>query len=743
MTYWLSSYTPQKVSHLISRITFKVFALILGIMILFGCYFFIVSYLDSVKNAENSEFQRIEGIVHTFSPYLEFKLINRSHSLKESGIYISESDQQILSATLYLINASNNLEHGISILIFDDESGKVEIIDQNGRNYANTENKFLRNLIKNRPNETIKIGLGNDNYSNNIFYAYPARFGSEKKITTYVFADEFIGNHIAAAKSVFYRQAIFSFFVILFIGFLVFRALNRIFKHEVSTQEEMREYVQLAETRNEELETLSFVLQKSENLILLADKNGCIEWLNESYREKNNYSGDELETFVGRELAEVSHYPKIKSVIEQATRTKTKVIYEAKSYDLEGREFWAHTTVTPILNKSGEVERLLFIDTDITRLKLAEKEIANLANFTHEHTLPLIRIQSDGLVVYANEASAPILRQWNTRVNNKIKRKSILDSVNAAMQSNTEKDLNLSVDNRIFKLRFFPVKEKDYVNIYGEDITELQIAEKEKRTKALKLEQHNLSITDSINYARKIQEAILPDEDHIRQFFKDSFALSMPKDIVSGDFFWIYEIKPREEYLLALADCTGHGVPGAMMSIIGHSLLNEIVEVDGCSDPAQILELLNKEVITSLRQKTIEQSVDGMDVSLVKIDLKNEKITFSGAYQQLYWVNGKLNVFKGDRQPIGGMQHDTNRRFTNHSFHFSKGDSIYLTSDGYQDQFGGSDNKKFLSRRLQNTFLNNHKYSMQAQSYIYSQIFDEWRGENEQIDDVSLLGIKF
>lgn len=712
-------------------------------MILFGSYFFIVSYLDSVRNAENAEFQRIEGIIHTLSPYLEYELINRTTSLGEGATHINESEQHALSATLYLVNASNNLAQGISVLIFDDEIGKVEIIDQNGRKYAGNESKFLVDLIRKRPDETIKIGLGDNNYSNHIFFAHPVRFGFEKNISTYIFTEENIGSHIAAAKTIFYKQAAISILVILFIGILVFRTLNRIFKHEVSTQKELREYVHLAETRNEELETLSFVLQKSENLILLSDKDGRIEWLNESYRERNNYSGDELVTFVGRELAEVSHYPKIKSVIDQAIRTKTKVIYEAKSYNAAGREFWANTTVTPILNKSGDVERLLFIDTDITRLKLAEKEIADLANFTHEHTRPLIRIQSDGLVVYANDASAPILRQWHTRVNTKIQKKNIADSVKLAMESNTEKELNLSVDNRIFRLRFFPVKEKNYVNIYGEDITEIQLAEKEKDSKALKLEQHNLSITDSINYARRIQEAILPDEDHIRKFFKDSFALSMPKDIVSGDFFWVYEIKPREEYLLALADCTGHGVPGAMMSIVGHSLLNEIVEVDGCSDPAQILELLNKEVIISLRQKTIEQSTDGMDVSLVKINLKIGKVTFSGAYQQLYWVNGKLNVFKGDRQPIGGMQHDTNRKFTNHSFYINKGDSIYLTSDGYQDQFGGLDNKKFLSRRLQNTFLNNHKYSMQAQSFIYTQIFDEWRGDNEQIDDVSLLGIKF
>src|SRR5690606_9469241 len=163
----------------------------------------------------------------------------------------------------------------------------------------------------------------------------------------------------------------------------------------------LKEYINLAEKRNEELEQLSFVLTKSENLILLADKDGRIEWLNESYHEKNNYSGAELESFVGKELAEVSHYPKIKMVIDEAIKTKKKVVYEAKSYNKDGSEFWASTTVTPIIDEKDVVQKLLFIDADITRLKLAEKEIANLANFTEEHTRPLIRINNEGMVLYA------------------------------------------------------------------------------------------------------------------------------------------------------------------------------------------------------------------------------------------------------------------------------------------------------------------------------------------------------
>lgn len=712
-------------------------------MILMGSYFLIVSYLETVENTERSEFRRLDGIIHSVSLYLEYDLIKGSTLFNKGGTQLNESVQGQMTNVLYLINASNDLSSGISILIVDHQSGNSTIIDQNGTKSSLTASKLVQGLIDSQPTEDVRIGTGADNYTKSIFYAHPVDFRTGKDVSAYIFTIEYIGDSIAEAKSVFYKRAGISIIALLLLGLLGHSALKRIFKHEVSARNELKEYISLAEERNEELEQLSFVLKKSENLILLADKFGRIEWLNESYHEKNNYSGAELESFVGKELAEVSHYPRIQSVIDEAIRTKMKVVYEAKSFGKDGAEFWASTTVTPILDENEEIQKLLFIDADITRLKLAEKEIANLANFTQEQTRPLIRIKNNGLILYANEASDSILHLWKSRVNEVITKKSILEIIQQTTLENNEKFINLECNNRIYNLRFFPVKEKGYVNIYGEDITEIQIAEKESRKKALQLEQDNLSITDSITYARKIQEAILPDEDHIRHFFKNSFALSKPKDIVSGDFFWINEIVPQKEYLVALADCTGHGVPGAMMSIVGHSLLHEIVDGENCTDPAKILEILNKEIIKSLRQKTLEKSSDGMDVSVLKINLERQTVTFAGAYQQIYWVNGKLNIYKGDRQPIGGLQHDSNRKFTNHTFSYSLGDSIYLTSDGFQDQFGGAKNKKFLSSRLKQLLVNNHKYSMQAQSHIFNQAFEEWRGQHDQIDDVSMIGIKF
>jgi len=217
----------------------------------------------------------------------------------------------------------------------------------------------------------------------------------------------------------------------------------------------------------------------------------------------------------------------------------------------------------------------------------------------------------------------------------------------------------------------------------------------------------------------------------------------IPKDIVSGDFLWVHELVPERAYLLALADCTGHGVPGAMMSIIGHSLLNEIVETHGFTEPARVLKLLNTEVIKTLRQKNGSGSSDGMDIALVHIDLVKMKIRFSGAYRPVLRMNGSLHVFNGDRQPIGGMHHKGEREFHVSEFDIAKGDSIYLMSDGLSDQFGGPENKKFLTHRVKDMIAKNHKYSMQAQSYVFRETFNSWKGECEQIDDVSVIGIKF
>ncbi len=727
-------------SHIISKITFKVFMLILGVMIILTAYFSIVSYMDTISAYEQAEMKKLRSVGRTYSHHLEsFVFRNQTNKFNKKN----EGFRKDLANSVFAANRLNDLDKGIYLVLIDNENGVKELVSAGKIQSSTSLSPNASTVLGEMPSSEVTLGLEKTELKNHLFYAYPLEFPLDSDYRGYLFVEENIGPAMAEARSILMRRLGLAMLFIMVLGWIGQRFLKRILKHEVLSKQKLKDFAEIVDNRNAELEKLSFVLSKSENLILMTDKNGRIEWLNERGTGKNNYSAEELSAFTGKELAEISHYPKIKEVIEQVIRTKDKVIYQAKSYNEEKQEFWASTTATPIMNDSGDVENILFVDADITKLKQAELEISKLANFTQENTNAVMRFSKSGLAMYANEPGKRLLESWNTKVNETVSKPSILNTIRLVKELEQEQKLNLECDNRIFSLRFYPVKDKDYINVYAEDITEVKLAEQQYRERASLIEKHNLNITDSINYAKRIQQAIIPGEDQVRKFFNDSFLLFNPKDIVSGDFIWMHEIKPGKEYLVALADCTGHGVPGAMMSIIGHSLLNEIVE--GCEnlDPAEILTELNKEVIRTLRQKNGGETSDGMDVSIARIDIPNLTITFAGAYQEMYWMNGKLNIFKGDRMPIGGIHHDLQRSFSNHSFKVSKGDSIFMVSDGFTDQFGGPENKKFRRSRLVRLFEENHRYSMQAQSFIYREKFDEWKGKYEQVDDVSMIGIKF
>lgn len=715
--------------------------LILGVMIVLTSFFATVSYFNTINSFEKAEMKRLKAIVKTQAHFLESMEVETSAtaSTEEEHQLILSKLKDLLTST----NRLNELEQGVSLVLIRNEDGHKEIISSGETTSIENADQRVQSILENATGEPFEQNLKEASSKESLFYAYPIIFQEIKDYRGHLFVEEKISGKLSAARGILMQRLAMALAMIVFLGFIGSRYLNRILRHEVNAKKKLKDFANLAEERNKELERLSLVLGKSENLILLTDQNGRIEWLNQKAKKTNNYSAEELKGFIGRELAEVSHYPQIKEAIETVIRTKKKHIYETKSYDQNKRAFWASTTITPILNETGEVDNLLFVDADITRLKRAEKEISKLANFARENTNALMRFSKTGEVLFANDPGKLLLNQWGSRINGTLKKASILNTIKLASDLEQEQKLNLESNHRIYSLRFHPVCGKDYVNVYAEDITEVKLAEKAYRDRASMIEKHNLNITDSINYAKRIQDAIIPGEDHIRKYFTDSFLIYRPKDIVSGDFVWLHEIKPQEEYLLALADCTGHGVPGAMMSIIGHSLLNEIVEGEQITDPALILEELNKEVIKTLRQKTDGESSDGMDVSIVKINIPELTITFAGAYQDIYWMNGKLNTVKGDRHPIGGKHHVPDRKFQNQLFKITKGDSIFLASDGFADQFGGPEDKKFLKKRFSELIRSNYKYSMQAQSFIYEKAFENWKGTHDQIDDVSFVGIKF
>ena len=263
------------------------------------------------------------------------------------------------------------------------------------------------------------------------------------------------------------------------------------------------------------------------------------------------------------------------------------------------------------------------------------------------------------------------------------------------------------------------------------------------------IELKNKDITDSINYAKKIQEAILPSDTDIKSSLKDSFVLFKPKDIVSGDFYWFTEKDGKA--LIAAADCTGHGVPGAFMSMIGSSLLNEIVLEKGITKPSVVLQMMKEGVIKALRQTGDKGTQkDGMDIALCTFDLENNKMEYSGAYNSLYsFIDDEFGETRADRMPIGIYHDDGGKTFTNHEFDIKKGDVYYIFTDGYVDQFGGPRGKKFMSKRFRSLFADIYKDDMEAQNKTLDDTIENWKNhssntglEMEQMDDILVIGIR-
>lgn len=274
-----------------------------------------------------------------------------------------------------------------------------------------------------------------------------------------------------------------------------------------------------------------------------------------------------------------------------------------------------------------------------------------------------------------------------------------------------------------------------------------QIAEKSQK---LEYAYHN--ITDSIEYAHRIQEALLPSQALIQKALPESMVMLKPRDVVSGDFYWFAQTGnltdtslEGQKVILAAVDCTGHGVPGAFMSMAGDAYLNQIVKQQGITQPDKVLCNLHQNIRQSLKQETTGNR-DGMDISLVEIDRKNKTVSFAGARNPLIYIqDGELHLIRGDKYSIGGEQREGERSFTTHSVRIDPENptTFYLFSDGFQDQFGGKEGKKFLVRRFRELLLSIHHLSMQEQKSCLESTFNDWLGGlYEQVDDVLVIGFK-
>ena len=284
------------------------------------------------------------------------------------------------------------------------------------------------------------------------------------------------------------------------------------------------------------------------------------------------------------------------------------------------------------------------------------------------------------------------------------------------------------------------------------DITKIKLAEQEvEKQRDIALKQRDLigeqkkEITDSINYACQIQSAVIPSTEIIAGKVSDYFVLFKPRDIVSGDFYWA--TTKENKLVVAAVDCTGHGVPGAFMSMLGIAFLNEIVnrlfEKHGNNLKAcGILNELRERVITSLHQTgKLGENQDGMDMALCIIDTDTNQLQYAGANNPLYLIrNNVLTEFKADKMPIG--IHYTTLPFTNNIIDLQKNDTVYIFSDGYADQFGGESGTKFKKKSFQEMLVKLQDFSMPEQKKKLEQQFDNWKGIYEQIDDIIVIGLR-
>ncbi len=379
---------------------------------------------------------------------------------------------------------------------------------------------------------------------------------------------------------------------------------------------------------NKELELLSIVASRTDNVVLVLKPNGDIEYVNESFQKLNSMSLQEV-LDNGDNIFTSSNNSKIREIIEEAITNKRSVKYESYNNKNPDNKIWASSTLTPIFDENGEVKKLIIIDSDIT----------------------------------------------------------------------------------------------------------------ESKKQQVIIEEKNKDITDSIRYAKKIQQAVAPNIEEFNKNFTESFILYKPKDIVSGDFYWFEHFKNNIS-VFAAADCTGHGVPGAFMSLICSDIMYKVINDGKVSSPANALHLIDERLVQLIKKSSESSANDGMDIALCTYYKNENKLEFAGAQRPMLLIrNGQMIDYKPSKFSIGGHTAE-GKKFELNTVDVQKGDLIYLLTDGYADQFGGEKGKKFKFKTLKELILNNHTKPMQQQKLILDNAFESWKGALEQVDDVCIIGVK-
>jgi len=526
-------------------------------------------------------------------------------------------------------------------------------------------------------------------------------------------------------------------------------AQDELQKANVKLQEQIRE----VHNSNNKIHAL---LENSLEVIFVINSGGIISYVSPSVRSVLGYFPEEL---TGKREIENIH-PLDSNLFSQFT--KDIVSYPEKKHKIQYRYFTKDGEILWLeaIGKNSETEVIKGVvinARDISEQRLAAKEQrirAKMQALSENSPDLILRIDIFSRCTYVNSVIETITDMKIVEIINK----PIMNMrVDESVISNWKSLLNDAASTKekkygevVFPTRsgekimqisaipeFFENGEVESVLFVCHDITEAKLREEVIRKK-------NKSISDSINYAYNIQNALMPTQKTLQSMIPNSFMFFKPKDIVSGDYPWIYQ---DENYVyIGVMDCTGHGVPGALMSIIGYFLQNEIVHNQNNLDAGEILDRMHTNVVSTLRQDDPDSKInDGMDAAFCKIDLKNRILNFAGAHRPLYYQGKKeFNEIRGDRFPVGSTQYSKRKNFTNNVIEISPGDAFYLMTDGYADQIGGETGKmKFMSGNVNVLIKDNKELSIFQMGNLFKTTYEKWKGSADQVDDVLIIGFKF
>ncbi|TLX77151.1 PAS domain S-box protein [Labilibacter sediminis] len=526
-------------------------------------------------------------------------------------------------------------------------------------------------------------------------------------------------------------------------------------------QEDLEQSNELLESKIQEVENgqkrLVALLTNASEFISIYDENQRLLFESPSVKRILGYSDEDDIQGMDPEMLTPRGYRTINNLFKYLLETPGGENVAQYAYlKKNGEKLFLETKGKNLLHDPA-IKGIIFNTQDITERIRAEKEErmkSRMQSLSENSPDMILRINTTGKLVYANPVVSDFIGLSLTEITKKRISdlqvdERFVDFINHVLheiKTNEEQiieeiEMNTPDGDKIMQIKAIPELNNDKVLesvlFVAHDMTEIKKIEQEIKEK-------NKKISDSINYAQRIQTSILPDTSLLQRHFPRSFIFYRPKDVVSGDFPWF--VQKDETLYVAAVDCTGHGVPGALLSFIGYFLLNNIVNIDDNFNAAKILELLHQDVRSTLKQNEEgNNGRDGMDLALCKIDKENKTIQFAGAHNPLYLLrNGELIEYKGTRKGIGGkpLLKKKEKDFENHEIHYQEGDKIFIFSDGLPDQLGGERRRKYQSKRIREALTAEKDLTMAHFSRHFSSDFYDWMGEEKQVDDVLLIGIE-